>query len=219
MIIRIFQAGVFMYFPRNLCRSAIFTLFSLAASAREFTGQSSDSDLLEKISSGDEAAFEVLYARYKALIFSLALHILGDRGNAEEVSLDTFTKIWTQADLYDSRRASAKTWLISMARHQAIDRLRKSRCRPDQDQRNWAEEALDALPGTHNPETETVLHDLRRKIQNAIGQLPPEQRAPLALAYFNGLTHSEIAHQLQQPLGTIKTRIRSAILNLQQQFS
>lgn len=204
---------------KKLCRIFIFANCSLAVSAKAFTGGSSDATLLEKISCGDEAAFEMLYARYKGLIYSLVLHILGDRGSAEEIMFDAFTKLWTHATSYDAQRASVKTWLVAMARHQAIDRLRKGQCRPDQDPKNWAEDALMSLPDSHNPEAETTARDLRCKIQNAISRLPPEQRAPLALAYFNGLTHSEIARHLQQPLGTIKTRIRIALLTLQEQFT
>lgn len=176
----------------------------------------SDSTLLLQIADNGELAFEQFYERYKRLVFSLALHILRDSNAAEEITLDVFNKVWLQASGYHSDRASVKTWLMTIARHAAIDQLRRRSSRHDQDQARWDVEALETLPSTDNVERNVADRERHQQVVSAIAQLPVEQQKVLALAYFNGSSHSEIAAKLNQPLGTIKSRIRNALLQLRE---
>lgn len=177
-----------------------------------------DSTLMQQIAAGSELALEQFYERYKRLVFSLTLGILRDTGAAEEVTLDVFTRIWNQAAGFDVERASVKTWLVSIARHAAIDQLRRRHSRRDQDPAHWAEDALETLPAATNVESEVQNRQQRREIQQAIAELPIELQQVLARAYFNGDTHSQIAIALNQPLGTVKSRIRSAMLQLREKL-
>ncbi len=177
-----------------------------------------DNGLVEQMASGDEQALEILYERYKGLIYSLMLQILGDHGQAEEVTQDTFARIWRQASGYRTSRATVKTWLVSIARNRAIDVLRKRRSRVDENSAMWADGVLETLPAKGTPEQNVEESDMRRRVRTAISQLPEEQRSVLTLAYFEGLSHSKIAERLQQPLGTVKGRVRIAMRTLQGKF-
>ena len=176
----------------------------------------SDQTLITRIAAGDERAIEVFYERYKRLVFGLTLHILRDAGLAEEVTLDVFLKVWAQASGFRAERASVKTWLVSIARHAAIDRLRRLSSRLDQYVPQWADDVLETLPDDCNVEGEVQEREIRQKVQTAIKSLPVEFRQALALAYFQGLSHSEISRKLNQPLGTVKSRIRSAMIKLRE---
>jgi len=175
----------------------------------------SDEDLLRQIASGNEYSFEMFYERYKGLVYSLTLRMLDDRGAAEEVTLDAFTRIWHQAADFRPDRATVKTWLLSIARNRTIDVLRMRRRHWDQNPTQWADGELETLPDSSNPEQEVAELDIRHKVQAAIAELPDEQKDALSLAYFKGLSHSQIATALNQPLGTVKGRIRTAMLQLQ----
>ncbi len=184
----------------------------------EGNGNWSDEDLLRQIASGSEYAFEMFYERYKGLVYSLTLRMLDDRGAAEEVTLDAFTRIWHQAADFRPDRATVKTWLLSIARNRTIDVLRIRRRRWDQNPTQWADGELETLPDSSNPEQEVAELDMRHRVQAAIAELPDEQKDALSLAYFKGLSHSQIATTLNQPLGTVKGRIRTAMLHLQNSF-
>ena len=175
-----------------------------------------DIDLLNRISTGDERAFEQLYERHKGVIFGLMLHMLRDGGAAEEVTLDVFTKIWNEASNYRPGRAAVKTWLVAIARHAAIDRLRRRQARPDQNESRWADDALATLPATQDVEGEVSDRELRHILQAAIFKLPEELQQVLSLAYVEGCSHAEIAQRLDQPLGTVKGRIRNAMIRLRE---
>jgi RNA polymerase sigma-70 factor (ECF subfamily) len=175
-----------------------------------------DQTLISRIAAGDERAIEVFYERYKRLVFSLTRHILREADLAEEVTLEVFFSVWTQAPGFRAERASVKTWLVSIARHAAIDRLRRRSSRPDQNAPQWADDALEILPDNCNVEGEVLEREIRQKVQAAINSLPVEYRQPLALAYFQGFSHSEIARKLNLPLGTVKSRIRSAMIKLRE---
>lgn len=180
--------------------------------------ESLDTELLRLIAAGDERALESFYERYKRLVYSLALQVLGDRNAAEEVTLDVFLKVWQKAREFRADRATARTWLATIARHQAIDRLRRRQSHGDQDMARWAENALDALPDPVNAESAVQESEMRRQVQAALAELPAPQRAVLLLAYFKGYSHSEIARLLGQPLGSVKTRIRGALLQLRERL-
>lgn len=183
------------------------------------SSQPPDHVLLQQIGNRDELAFNQFYDRYRRLVYSLLLRILGDVGAAEDALIDVFCRVWNQAGDYRPQVSSAKTWLFSIARHRGIDQLRRRKSHPDQNLCLWDDDALTGLDDGRDMELEIQQRDMRRKICLALRELPLEQRQALALAYFKGYSHSQIATALQQPLGTVKTRIRLALRHLQENFS
>lgn len=177
-----------------------------------------DTTLLRLVDQGRAKALSELYDRYGRLIFSVALQIVGERATAEEITLDVFMLVWQKAALYRRERGKVTTWLTSICRNRAIDALRRQGSRPEQRSVSWAEVSpveWTAVAGTEgNPEEATDLSLQRGRVRSAIAQLPAEQQQALALAYFKGYTQREIAAALDQPLGTIKTRIRLAMQKL-----
>jgi RNA polymerase sigma-70 factor (ECF subfamily) len=166
---------------------------------------------------GDESALSQLYDETSRLIFGLTLRILGDAATAEEVLLDVYCQVWRQAASYSSERGAPLAWLMTIARSRAIDRLRAGR----QDQQR--KEPLDSV-GNHpaaseNPEEAGVISERRVLVRSALAALAPEQREVIELAYYAGLSHSEIAAKLGQPLGTVKTRTRLGMIRLREKLS
>jgi RNA polymerase sigma-70 factor (ECF subfamily) len=174
-----------------------------------------DSLLIQAIATHDKDAFQQLYERHGSVLFSLALKILGDRSDAEDVLQDTFIQVWKTADSYDERRGKPLSWLIMLTRSRAIDRLRSRATRAR------ATEAASFEPRNDPPlpAQQASASEMQIMVRRIIEALPPEQRAPIELAYFGGLTQTEIAHRLGQPLGTVKTRMRTAMLRLREQLS
>jgi RNA polymerase sigma-70 factor (ECF subfamily) len=173
----------------------------------------SDTDLLHAIARGDEAALAALYDRYSAILLGLLLRILRDRPEAEDVLQEVFLQVWRRAQDFDEARGRGFTWLVTLARSRAIDRLRSI------DARVRAAEAAqrEAQEETTADAADDVLHSEQRAVvQAALARLPEEQRRALRLAYYDGLTQSEIAARLNQPLGTIKTRMRSGLIKLRE---
>lgn len=175
-----------------------------------------DATLIRLIEREHTEALSVLYDRYSRLVFSLALHLLGDQATAEEVTLDVFTRVWEKAGMYRADKAKVSTWLASIARYHSIDILRRQGSRPEQNSVAWTEVTTDTLLSADGPEEATELTMQRQRVRVAMGELPSDQQQVLALAYFNGLTHREIAEKLGEPLGTVKTRIRLAMQKLRQ---
>jgi RNA polymerase sigma factor (sigma-70 family) len=172
-----------------------------------------ESLIVAKIAQQDQTAFSLLYDRYARLVYALAYRILGSIEEAEEVVLDVFAQVWRTADRYDLKRGRVDAWLCLLARSRALDRLRslKRSARAVE----ASENAAIAEPTTDNkPEESLMITERREIVQAAIGQLPTEQQQVLVLAYFQGLTHKEIAAQTGQPLGTVKTRIRLGLVKL-----
>ena len=163
---------------------------------------------------GDPSGLSDLYDRYKTLIFSIAFHVLGNREDAEEVTLDVFAKVWEKATAYTARKATVKTWLTTIARNRSIDLLRRRNTRFTGQNPTWTEACLDCMPALDDPEASLELAAMHREVNDALARLPTNQRDALALAYFKGLSHRQIADTLQEPLGTVKTRIRSAMQTL-----
>jgi RNA polymerase sigma-70 factor (ECF subfamily) len=156
----------------------------------------------------EESALTELYDRYGRTVYALTLRILGDPGMAEEISLDAFWQVWQQIDRFNEKRGSLPSWLFTIARSRAIDRLRSrvaSKRTPN-----------DAGGGNQSqaPDEAVELAERRRLVHGAMAKLSAEQRSALELAYFEGLSHSEISARLNQPLGTVKTRIRQAMIIL-----
>lgn len=155
----------------------------------------------------DERALSELYDRYGQTVYAIALRVTGDAGAAEEISLDAFWQLWQQADRFDATQGSLLNWLLTIARSRAIDRARARGAR----KRTMAEDLTD-LSRVHPPAEEIAeLHQRRTLVRQAMETLSPDQRTALSLAYYEGLSHSQIATRLQEPLGTVKTRIRQAM--------
>jgi RNA polymerase sigma-70 factor (ECF subfamily) len=176
--------------------------------------QAEDRQLIEAICSSDRAALEALYTRYSGPVYSLAMRMLRDAGAAEEVAQDTFFNIWRRANSYKAPRGSVTSWLFSIAHNRTIDELRKrkrhyNRIRHGVDLSNKASESRE-----HDPTEYATAQFEGSRLKDALTTLRPEQREVVVLAYFGGLTHSEISKHLDQPLGTVKTRMRLAIKKL-----
>ncbi len=153
----------------------------------------------------DEVALATLYDRYSGLVYSVVLRVLHDVGAAEEVLQDIFYQLWQKASQFDPARGSLPGWLLVVARNRAISRLRRHDTSVDEE----LAETTVALPA--QLESAIAQRQLLERIHGALESLPTPQREALELAYFEGLTHSEIAERTGEPLGTIKTRLRSAI--------
>jgi len=172
-----------------------------------------DKGLLRQIAKGQTEALSELYDRYCRLVFSLTLHITGDQAVAEEATQDVFLRAWEGAGQYRVEQGTVRTWLASIARHRAIDHLRRKSARAETQSVSWdeVEEAPGMEPPSASAQQEAELSMLRAEVRAAMVRLPDEQKEALALAYFRGYTQGEIATALGVPLGTVKTRIRLAM--------
>ena len=175
----------------------------------------SDEALVARVAGRDPEALSCLYDRYRAVVFSLALRILRDRAEAEEVLTDVFFQAWRSAPGFDPLRGSVSSWLMNLGRSRAIDRLRaRSRRAAGMTALTREESARAAASSIGGPERDVCVMEKRRRIGRALDGLSPQQRDAVELAYYSGLSHSEIASRLGEPLGTVKTRIRQALLAL-----
>jgi RNA polymerase sigma-70 factor (ECF subfamily) len=160
--------------------------------------------LLRRLAAGDQKALGEFYDLYAGLANGLALRILRDTSDAEDVVQEAFVQVWRQASRYDPRRGSPQAWLCTIARTRALDRLRRRVSR--------REDATDAPPGaTAVPQTEEAM-----TVRKALDGLSADQRRALELAYYEGLTQTEIAARLSEPLGTVKTRMRLGLMKLRE---
>ncbi len=174
-----------------------------------------DEELVARMAGGETAALREIYERYKRLVYGFAVRSLGDRESAEEVALDVFTQVWKNASRYSAGRAKVGTWILSICRHRSIDAFRRSSVRAHHRSLGWDDLPPEVFPVTEEtPEGSFVRKEERARVRQAVGDLPPEQARALSLAFFDGMTHQEIAAALGQPLGTIKTRIRLALAKL-----
>ena len=176
--------------------------------------QLDDPSLLKLVAKREESALTELYDRYGRLVFSVAVNIIGDRQMAEEITLDVFMRVWEKFHTYQSERAKISTWITRIARNRAIDALRREEVRPIKGSIPWAEVSPEPTASGGNPELDTHLALEQQRVRAAVARLPEEQKEALALAFFKGYTHSEIAQYLDQPLGTVKGRIRAGMQNL-----
>jgi len=176
--------------------------------------KSDDPALIILIIQNNEAALGELYDRYHRLVYSLALNIVGRPEDAEEITLDVFTRIWEKAHTYRSERALVSTWLTRMTRNRSIDVLRRENVRPMKHSVGWSEVPYEPAVDNGSPETAAQLAIQSERVREAIGALPDIQKEVLAWAYFRGYSHSEIASELGLPLGTVKARIRSGMQKL-----
>lgn len=169
-----------------------------------------DAELVARIRAGDEAAMAALYDRYAGIVYSVALRVLADPQAAEDVLQDTLLQLWRNPDAFDFARGTLAPWLAVVARHRAIDHLRRRRPQVD------LEDII--IASDVDLELEAERADAIEKIRRVLPGLPQNQRAALELAFFDGLTHSEIATRTGEPLGTIKTRIRAALALIRKSF-
>ncbi len=171
-------------------------------------------ETVKRIAEGNEDAMSELYEGTNRLVFGLVLRILNDRSLAEEVTLDVYTQVWRQASRYDPSRGTPLGWITTIARSRAIDKLRAERHFLEQSELN---EATTSEPvAIFSPERAAFVGEMRHQVQMALRSLPPEQREVIELAYYSGFTQTEISARLGQPLGTIKTRTRLAMLKLRE---
>jgi RNA polymerase sigma-70 factor (ECF subfamily) len=169
-------------------------------------------DLIDRTVAGDEAAFAELYDRSCALVNGLALRIVRDAAAAEEVALDVYMQVWRQAARYDPARGSVRAWLLLLTRSRAIDTLRATVA--ELRQREPLQSAALVASIEPGPEEHVALGQRRGLVERACATLAADQREAIELAYFRGMSHTEIASALHQPLGTVKTRIRSGMMRL-----
>ena len=174
-----------------------------------------ESKLMEQVAHGNESAFLALYDRYVNRVHGLTLYILRDPLLAEEATQDTFLKVWSRARQFLTDRGSFLPWLLTIARHVALDRLRLEARRPSLADTNDAEETWERLP-----DRDSLAEESRwRSVYFAVQSLQTEQRKVIELAYYQGMSQSEIAEVLGWPLGTVKTRLRAAMQKLREHWN
>ena len=165
-----------------------------------------DERLLEQVRSRDQRAMTDLFDRYGSMVYSVALRVLRDPGHAEDVMQDVFFNLWENPRSFVSTRGSLGGWLLVVARNRAIDALRRRKPSDPVD------EAV--LPANTNLASDAERNTIMAKVRTVMKALPPDQQKSLQLAFFEGLSHSEIAAQTGDPLGTVKTRIRAALISV-----
>lgn len=175
-----------------------------------------DEALLRLIAHARADALSVLYDLYARLIYSLAYRVVGDPSAAEEVTQDVFLRVWEKANTYQSEQAKVSTWLVSIARHRAIDLVRQRGARAEGYSAAWEDLPQSIIQRTEGRNHEELSGQAiqAKRVREAIATLPVEQRQALAMAFLQGYSHSEIAEKIGEPLGTVKTRIRLAMQKL-----
>ncbi|OUC14742.1 MAG: RNA polymerase [Alkalinema sp. CACIAM 70d] len=185
----------------------------MSASPESSRDRSQDQVLMARIAQRDPTALSQLYDVYARIIYSVAYRSLGSVEESEEVVLDVFAQVWKTAERYDSQKGRVDAWLFMMARSRVLDRLRKTqRLGKVEDATMQAERSVPKT--THDPIEQVAVKERRQQVFAALAQLPPEQRQVIELAYYNGLSHSEIATATNLSLGTVKTRIRLGLSKL-----
>lgn len=176
------------------------------------TSDAVDVTLIDRIARRDASAVAELYDQHSTLLYGLILRVLKDRAEAGEVLQEVFVSVWTRAESYNVSLGTVVGWLVRIARNRAIDRLRARTVR------DRALEHYPLPPSPESPETGAARGERRRAVIQALAALPADQRMLIEEAYFSGLTHGELASRFGLPLGTVKTRIRTAMTSLRQQL-
>lgn len=179
-----------------------------------------DVDLVQQAARGAGDALRELYRRFSSMAYGLALRIGGNAADAEEVLLDSFFQVWKQAARYDTSRGTVAGWILNIVRSRAIDCVRSNTrvLRSQQKMEEGQEEAPMASPPP-DPEQQAAMREKQAQVRNALRRLPDDQRVVLELGYFSGLSQSEIAAELGQPLGTVKTRMRLGLQKLRRELA
>ncbi len=170
-----------------------------------------DCEILVRVAEQDRSAFDEFYDRYAARVFGFLFHLLRNRNEAEDVLQEAFWQIWRQAERFDSARASAEAWVLMIARSRAVDRLRR--------RREATTDTIPEVPTDSQPEISLLRQDEAMQISAALAILPTDQQEPIRLAFYEGMTHEQIARHLKIPLGTVKTRIRLGFLRLRDRLA
>jgi RNA polymerase sigma-70 factor, ECF subfamily len=171
---------------------------------------SEDTALLSRVGQGDESAMETVFRRYSGTVYSVALRILHDSGQAEDVMQEIFLQLWRKPAAFVQVRGALGAWLVVVTRNRAIDLLRRRKPTDSVDDV--------VLASPINVADDAERNAMMEKVRGVLANLPQEQRKSLELAYFEGLTHTEIASRTGDPLGTVKTRIRQALITLRKAF-
>jgi RNA polymerase sigma-70 factor, ECF subfamily len=171
---------------------------------------SEDTALLSRVGQGDESAMETVFRRYSGAVYSVALRVLHDSGQAEDVMQEIFLQLWRKPAAFVQGRGALGAWLVVVTRNRAIDLLRRRKLTDSVDDV--------VLASPINVADDAERNAMMEKVRGVLANLPPEQRKSLELAYFEGLTHTEIASRTGDPLGTVKTRIRQALITLRKAF-
>src|SRR3954469_5825825 len=176
-----------------------------------------DEDLMQLVRRGDARAFEVLYDRHSGVAFSLAYRMVGTRATAEEVVQEGFLALWRSGARYDRARGSVRTWVLGIVHNRAIDALRRGMVH---DRRRASDEGIEErFAADERTEAEVARRDEAREVRTALDTLPADQLKVIELAYFGGFTHSEIAAMLDEPLGTVKGRMRLGLAKMRDQLT
>ena len=170
-------------------------------------------EIIARLRAKDQAALDLLYTRYSGLVYSLALRIVRQPADAEDVVIECFWQVWQQAADYNDERGQLRTWIVTITRSRALDRLRTMRRNPTDELEEFNQPVAD-----DNPEQETWQNEQSSIVRQALVSLPADQRQALELAYYHGLSQSEVAGKLGEPLGTIKTRMRLGMMKLRDQL-
>lgn len=179
------------------------------------TVRNADRELIERLIKGDKNAFREVYARYSQVVFNLAFRMLRNREEAEEVVQEIFLQVWNKADTYDPGRGAISTWIVNIARSRAIDKLRTL---------GYREQTTELIEDRVNSKSDysRIIEDReesRKVIREALDSLPENQRVAIEIVFFEGLTHIEAAERLNEPVGTIKTRIRLGVSKLKEKIA
>lgn len=178
--------------------------------------QVADIKMLKRVGHRDVAAFQELFRKFSGLLYSTIYRVLNDHQDTEDIMQEVLMQIWQKAHLYEEAKGKPLTWIMTMARNRAIDRVR-SKQRRSRLSHDFEHETKPLQPEFDDDTSDVVISGERdRTLQNAVMELSPEQREAIQLAYFNGLTQSEIAERLHEPLGTVKARIRRGVQRLEQ---
>jgi RNA polymerase sigma-70 factor (ECF subfamily) len=164
---------------------------------------------IAKVAAGDQAAFATLYDELAPSVFGVVRRVLRDPSQAEEVTQEVFVEIWRLAGRFDPQRGSVRTWAVTIAHRRAVDRVRSEQAHRDRQARSFLDDDLEVAPDDHALERED-----RERAKAALQELSPVQREALEMAFFDGLTHVQIAERLDIALGTVKTRIRDGLIRL-----
>ena len=178
--------------------------------------RAADRDTVQRLTSGEPEALATIYDQHVGAVFGLAIRVLQDEGDAEEVVQAVFSAAWTHAKRYDATRGSLASWLLTIARSRAIDRLRSRRTTPDSAPLQHQTAVVDLPDLALGAEHSVVTAESPARLRAALTALPMIQRTAIELAYFEGLTPTQIAAGLEQPLDTVTTRIRTGLLQLRE---
>jgi RNA polymerase sigma-70 factor, ECF subfamily len=168
-------------------------------------------DLVRRIAMGDEPALHALFERAHRMVFTMTARMVNNRETAEELTLDVFHEVWRRASTYDAANGPVIGWIMNLAQSRAIDRLRFDQRKKRVNYRNW-----DVQPGAAaaDPQTDFTVSEQRLRLQEALAALTPDERRVIEAAFFSEMTYAEAAARLNQPLGTVKSRIRSGLVKL-----